>query len=378
MTMQAPVVTPDDLRASFREFVDTQVAPFAGLADRDQLLPTQVIRSLAEAGYLGSTLSREHGGRALDALTYGQLSEEFGRTCQSVRNFVAVVDMVAYAIARWGTPAQAAAWLGRITSGETIAAFALTEPDIGSDAKNVTTTARRDAADAVLTGRKKWISFGQIADLFLVFAQYDGAHTGFLVERNTPGLTITPIEGLLGLRGSMLAELDFDQCRVPLTNMVGLPGMGLLFVASSALEMGRYSTAWGCVGLAQACLDASTSYAADRVQYGTPIADHQLVRRMLADMVTGIAAARSLCRQAGSARTAGDPDAVNQTLIAKYFASTMVNRVADDAVQIHGAQGIGAEFAVQRHLRDARVMEIIEGTTQIHQDIIGRLGRGLG
>jgi glutaryl-CoA dehydrogenase (non-decarboxylating) len=356
----------------FREFADTAVAPQAQHTDAEQAMPREVVKDLARAGWLSSLLPEEWGGAATDMVTYGLMSEELGRTCSTVRNFVAVADMVSYAIWKWGTSAQRDGWLTGIASGDVVAAFALTEETAGSDIKSVTTEAYPDGSGILLRGGKKWISFGQIADLLLVFAQYEGQHTALLVERDTPGVRIKPITGLLGLRGSMLAEITFENCRLPADSLVGHPGSGLAFVASTALKIGRYSTAWGCVGLAQACLEASSQYAKERRQYDRAIIDHQLVQRMLADMVAGTYAARLLCGAAGAAEDSGDPDAVNQILLAKYFASTTANRVAADAVQIHGAYGIGSDFSVGRLFRDAKVMEIIEGTTQLHQSMLGQ------
>ncbi|WP_341716419.1 acyl-CoA dehydrogenase family protein [Micromonospora sp. FIMYZ51] len=360
----------------FRAFADKEVAPYAAEFDQEEAISDRVVRSLAEAGHLAAPVAARHGGGGLDWVAYGLLTEELGRACQNIRNFVAVEDMVAHSIERWGEPTQRERWIGPIRRGEKVAAFALTEPGVGSDAGAIEALAEKTtvagATGFTLRGVKKWISYAQLADLFLVFAKLDGQHTAFLVERDNPGLTVTPIRGLLGLRGSMLGEVVLDDCRVPADAMIGRPGMGLTFVASAALDLGRYSTAWGSVGLAYACLDASVRYADEREQYGVPISDHQLVRRMLADMVTDITATRLLCHEAGVAKEHGSSDAVNLTLMAKYRASVLANRSADDAVQIHGAAGVGAQAQVQRHYRDAKVMEIIEGTTQIQQSLLGR------
>lgn len=356
----------------YREFADDVVAPLAAEIDSSQRTPMALVEQLAEAGHLGSMLPEKHGGRGLDRVGYGLFTEEIGRACQNTRNLVAVIDMVAHSIARWGTAAQRERWLPRIVEGRSVAAFALTEPDVGSDAKNITSEARDHGDEIVLSGRKCWISYAQLAEVFLVFVQYQGQHTAVLLERDTPGLKIVPITGLLGLRGSMLGELVLDDVRVPAKSVVGRPGAGLHFVASSALEIGRYSTAWGCVGLEQACLDDTRRYSSTRVQSGVPIRDHQLVQALLADMVADVAAARLLCLSAGLAHTNGSPDTVERTLIAKFFASRAVNRAAADAVQLHGARGIGGELPIQRYFRDARVLEIIEGTTQLHQSMLGR------
>lgn len=368
------MLTTEQINARKRhaEFAVTVVAPLAAEIDSNEVTPTSLVEQLGAAGYLGSMLPDRHGGRGTGRVDYGLFTEEIGRACQNTRNLVAVIDMVAHSIARWGTDEQQRQWLPRIVTGQSVAAFALTEPDIGSDAKSVAAQARDDGGALVLSGRKCWISYAQLAEVFLVFVQYRGQHTAVLLDRDTPGLDIVPINGLLGLRGSMLGELVLDDVRVPASSIVGRPGAGLHFVASSALEVGRYSTAWGCVGLQRACLEDSSRYASTRTQSGVPIRDHQLVQALLADMIADLAAARLLCLSAGLAHQHGSPDTVDRTLTAKFFASRAVNRAAADAVQLHGARGIGGALPVQRYLRDARVMEIIEGTTQLHQSMLGR------
>jgi hypothetical protein len=226
----------------------------------------------------------------------------------------------------------------------------------------------------VLKGRKKWICYGTAAGLFLVFARYGGQPAAFLVERNSPGLAIAPLFGMLGLRGAMLADLHLEECKVPKESLVGAPGFGLSHVASTALDLGRYSVAWGCVGIAQAALEASHSYAAQRRQFGSLIKDHQLVGRLLANMIVGVRAARLMCLEAGRLRDSGDPGAVVQTMAAKYFSSRAAARATRDAVQIHGAKGCSPEYPVARYFRDAKIMEIIEGSDQIQQLALAAYG----
>lgn len=358
-------------QAAFRAFVDETIAPHADDYDRAQGLPPELFQKLGERRYLTPTLPYEFGGLGMDMLTYGLFSEEIGRGCASVRNLLGVQGMVAQAILRFGSRAQKEQWLPRIACGETVAAFALTEPTIGSDAKNVTTAATRTATGYVLNGSKKWISFGEKAAIFLVIAQCADGAGAFLVERGTPGFTTKPIQELLGLRASMLGELQFAACEIPQAYMVGKEDFGFTWIANTALDFGRYSTACGCVGLAQACLEASQRYSRERTQFGAPICEHQLVRQMLTNMLVNTQAARLLCYQAGYLRDKGSPAAIQSALMAKYFASTTVMQIANDAVQIHGANGIGYAYSVQRYLRDAKIMEIIEGTTQIQQIFIG-------
>lgn len=354
-------------RAEFRDFAAAEIAPHADAWDRAEAIPRELVDRLRGRGWLGSNLPREHGGRGLDMITYGLLTEEIARGCSSVRSLLTVHDMVAHAVARWGSREQRARWLPLLARGEALAALALSEPNAGSDAAAVETTARADGDAWVLDGRKKWTTFGQIADLFLVFARAEGGPAAVLVERETPGLAVRPLRGIVGTRASMLAELFFDGCRVPKGSLVGRPGFGVSHVAATALEQGRYSVAWGSVGIGQACLDACRGYAAERRQFGAPLADHQLIRALLAEMIVNVRAARLLCLRAGWLRDAGDPGAPAETMAAKYFASTMATRAANDAVQIHGANGLTEEFPVARYLRDARVMEVIEGSTQIQQ-----------
>ncbi len=354
-------------RDEFRAFVAAEIAPHADRWDREAATPAALIDRLRERGYLGSNVAREWGGAGRDMITYGLLTEEIARGCSSVRSLLTVHDMVAHAIQRWGSQAQKERYLPAMARGEILGALALSEPEAGSDAKSVQTNAT-DAGDAwVLDGRKKWTTYGQIAGLFLVLAQIDGKPTAFLVERETPGVTVRPLPGITGTRASMLAEIFLEGVRVPKENLLGRPGFGLSHIIFTALEHGRYSVAWGGVGLGQACLDAARTYAAGRRQFGVPIADHQLIRRMLTDMIVEVRAARLLCLRAGWLRDAGDPGASGEIMVAKYYASTMATRAANDAVQIHGANGCSEEFPVGRYLRDSRVLEIIEGSTQIQQ-----------
>lgn len=357
----------------FAEFVNEHLVPNANQWDREERLSDEIIQRLGKAGWLVPTLPREAGGVAMDAVTYGLFNEEIGRGCGNVRNLVAVQGMVAHQILRWGNKTQAARWTPAIGTGETLGAFALTEPASGSDARSGSLTATRSSAGFVLSGTKKWISFGQRAGIFLVFARLDDEPAAFVVERDTPGFTTTPITEMFGLRASELAELTFDNCEIPPDNLINHGRLTFDLVATSALDYGRFSTACGSVGLAQACLDESLRYARDRHQFGVPLAEHQLVRQLLTDMITGVESARQLCRQAGQLRATNHADALRQTLIAKYAASRVAYQAATDAVQLRGASGVSRDSLVQRHLRDAKIQEIIEGTSQIQQLTIADL-----
>lgn len=361
-------------QAAFQTFVDREVIPCAEEYHQQQWIPAAAVARLAELGYLGLCLPTAIGGGGRDLLTLGLLAEELGRGCSSLRSLLTVHSMVAHTILRWGTAAQKQTFLPALATGKLLGALALSEPNVGSDAKSVETTATQTADGYVLNGLKKWITIGEIADLFLLVASCDGQPAAFLVERQRKGLATTPIRGLLGTRASMVAQVQLVDCLVPKENLVGRQGFGISQIAATALDLGRYTVAWGCVGIAQACLDACIVYSTERKQFGVALREHQLVRQMITDMMTEVAAARLLCCQAGRLRDQRDPEAQPATAMAKYFASRAAVRAASDAVQLHGANGCSSDYPVARYLGDAKIMEIIEGSTQIQQITLPEYG----
>ncbi|MEU6876167.1 acyl-CoA dehydrogenase family protein [Streptomyces sp. NPDC046751] len=354
-------------RKEFRAFADRHIAPHADAHHRAQRTPPETIRLLAEGGLLGLPVAEEYGGGGCDAVTLGLLAGELGRACSSLRSLLTVHTMVAHAIARWGSHSQKETWLPRLARGEHIGALAVSEPGAGSDAASVTTRLTREDDDWVVDGHKKWITYGESADLFLVVGRSPEGPTALLVERDTPGLRTELIEDMIGIRASMTAHVYFDGCRVPAANVLARPGLGVSHVVGAALDLGRYTVGWGCVGILDASLEASVDYAATREQFGSLIKDHQLVRRLISNMYTDAHAARLLCLEAGRLRDERHPGALAATSTAKYFAATAAGRAAADAVQIHGANGCSSDYPVQRLLGDSRVMEIIEGSAQLHQ-----------
>ncbi|WP_340387222.1 acyl-CoA dehydrogenase family protein [Paenibacillus sp. FSL E2-0151] len=354
----------------FKDFVDSEIIPYASLNDSEERIHPELLAKITEAGYLGSMLPKEYGGMELDNITIGILNEEVGRGCSSVRSLLTVQGMVGLAILRWGTEQQRQYWLPALATGTTLGSFGLTEPSVGSDAKSIETTAVLDGDEYILNGHKKWITMGQLADVFLIIAQCENKPTAFIVERDSIGFSVEPMSGLLGARASMIAELKMDSCRIPKENLLGQVGTGLSHVALPCLDYGRYTIACGCVGLAKACLDASVHYANSRIQFGRAIRENQMIQKMITEMSVNMKAARMLCYRAGYLRDVGDPESIMETWTAKYFASTMVNKVASDAVQIHGANGCHRDYPVERYYRDARINEIIEGTTQMHEILI--------
>lgn len=361
-------------RAEFRAFVEREVAPYADTAHRIQHTERARITALAEAGYLGANIAPEFGGAGLDMVTLGELAGELGRGCSSIRSLFTVHTMVAQAIGRWGTRAQRERWLPRLASGETLAAFALSEPEVGSDANSVQTRAQAQGEGWRLEGHKTWITYGALADLFLVFARTDEGPTAFLVERERAGVRTEPIFDMVGIRASETASVHLEGCELPGEALLAREGLGISHVSGVALDLGRYTVAWGCVGIVDACLERSLDYTATREQFGVALREHQLVRRLVTDMMTDARAARLLCLDAGRLRDARDPGAYAASSMAKYFASVAATRSAANAMQLHGARGCSGDYPFQRLLGDARVAEVIEGSTQLQQSSIAEYG----
>lgn len=371
-----------DLAASF---TDREIAPYAAEWDRAESVDRAIIGKLAALGFLGLTIPEEYGGSGGDHLAYCLVLEELGRGDSAVRGIVSVtLGLVAKSVNGYGTEEQKRHWLPRLTSGEALGCFALTEPGTGSDAANLTTRAVRDGDDWLISGAKTFITNGTWADVALVFARTGGDHpehqghkgiTAFLVPTGLPGFTRTEIHGKLGLRGQATAELALDNVRVPDSARLGEVGKGFR-VAMSALAKGRMSVAAGCVGIARACLEAAVRYAGEREQFGKPIASHQLVQELLAGIAVDVEAARLLTWKVADHIERGLPFATESS-VAKLYASEAAVRAANNALQVFGGYGFIDEYPVGKYLRDARVMTLYEGTTQIHQLLIGRALTGV-
>ncbi len=362
------------IQAEARKFVNERVAPFADEFDRNEKLPDDLIRELGQRGYLGAMVPAEYGGAGMDALSWGLLCEEIGRGSASLVSLLTVHSMVIHALVKWGSDAQRNKWLPLLASGESIGAFGLTEPEVGSDAASSQTEAVAAGDGYVVNGKKRWISCGQIADVFLIFAHVDGKSSAFLLERGTPGFSTEPIDGMLGFRAAMLAELHMDDCRLPAENLVGRIGFGFSHVGGAALDQGRYCVGWGSLGLLEGCVNACLEYTGKRKQFGAFIKSHQLIQEMIAEMIVQTKAARLMCHHAAALKDRGDPSLILETSIAKYFTSRVAVKAALDAVQIHGANGCCDEYPVARYLRDAKILEIIEGSNQMQQIIISKYG----
>ncbi|MFJ6631623.1 acyl-CoA dehydrogenase family protein [Streptomyces sp. NPDC091376] len=364
-----------------RDFVEREISPHAVDWDRSESVDRSIVKKLGSVGFLGLTIDEEYGGSGGDHLAYCLVTEELGRGDSSVRGIVSVsLGLVAKTIAAWGGEEQKRRWLPRLTAGEALGCFGLTEPGTGSDAGNLTTRAVRDGGDYVINGSKMFITNGTWADVVLLFARTDDTpgHRGvsaFLVPADTPGLTRRTIHGKLGLRGQATAELVLEDVRVPAGALLGPEGKGFS-IAMSALAKGRMSVAAGCVGIARAALEAAVGYAGEREQFGKRIASYQLVQELISDTAVDVDAARLLTWRVADLVDRGE-DFATAASKAKLFASEAAVRAANNALQVFGGYGYIDEYPVGKLLRDARVMTLYEGTSQIQKLIIGRALTGV-
>ena len=369
------------IQAMARDFARQVLVPSAAERDKTKEFPAGNLEQMAELGFLGMMVPEEYGGVGLDTVSYAVALMEIAYGCASTAVVMSVHNSVVCGpIVQFGTEAQKQSLLPRLASGELLGCFALTEPDAGSDPSSQRTTALKEGREWVINGTKRFITTGANAGLCVVTARTDLAtkHRGisaFVVETDNPGYKVGKIEDKMGLRASDTAEIIFEDCRVPEESLLGREGMGFA-IAMSALDGGRIGIAAQSAGVAQAALDASVSYAQERVQFGRTISRHQGLRFIMADMVTQIEAARLMCLSAAAQRDRGERYAQAASM-AKLFASEMVNQVCYQAIQIHGGYGYVKEFPVERFARDSRVFTIYEGTSEIQRIVISNhlLGR---
>lgn len=365
------------IRDRARRFAREEVLPVAREADERGEFPLHLVRRMAELNLLGGPIAPDYGGPGMDYVSFALVYEELGWADSSIRGFVAVhTSLVGLCILDWGTAEQKRRYLPRLTSGEWIGCYSLTEPNAGSDAAGIETTARQDGETFILNGEKTWITNGTIADLGIVFATRDASirHRGicaFLMEMDTPGVVREKMPGRpLGHRAADHARIVFEGCRVSRDALLREPGEGFT-VAMSALDHGRLGVAAGAVGVAQACLDASVDFAKRRRQFGQRIGDFQMIQASLADMAAEVEAARLLVYRAAWLKDQGAPT-TQETSAAKLFATEAAARAASQAVLIHGGRGYSNEYPVERHYRDIKGLQIYEGTSHIQRIIIAR------
>ncbi len=368
--------TFDALIDTVRRFVAERLRPLEAQVENDDAIPADVTQEMKEMGLYGLSIAEEFGGLALTMSEECRVAIELGRTTPAFRSsFGTNVGIGSQGLVMAGNDQQKSEWLPRIASGEIVTSFALTEPDVGSDSGAVKTRAVRDGGVYRLTGTKRYITNADKADLFTVMARTSddkGARgvSAFLVPRDLPGLSVGEPEKKMGQKGAKVADVIFDDVPVPAANRLGAEGEGFK-IAMRVLDRGRLHISAVCVGVAERLIADSVAYASERQQFGKAIAEHQLIQGMIADMKTEALAARALVLETAAAKDAGK-DVILESAAAKYFASEMVGRVADKAVQIYGGAGYIADYGIERLYRDVRLFRIYEGTSQIQQLIIAR------
>jgi alkylation response protein AidB-like acyl-CoA dehydrogenase len=370
-----PTETQALIQRTARDYAERVIKPVAADLDREERFPFDILKGLAELGLMGVNIPAELGGAEAGVVSYSLAMIEIARACASTAVTMAVTNMVAEVIAKYGTAAQREAHVPRLTSGEHVAgAFALSEPEAGSDPGSMRTTAERTDRGWVLRGQKQWITSGAHAGVLVVWARTGGPGTRgiscFLVERGTPGMRAGKHEDKLGLRASNTVPLAFDDCVVQDDALLGVENEGFK-VAMMALDGGRIGIASQAIGIATAALEEAADYAKQRRQFGRPIGDFQAIQWMLADSKTELEASRLLALRAAQLKESGGAFS-REAAMAKLYASEAANRICNRAVQIHGGYGYVRDFPAERHLRDVRVTTIYEGTSEVQRTVIAR------
>lgn len=364
------------IKQTAKEFAESEIAPTAVERDINGEFPYEIVKKLGELGFMGMMVSPEWGGAGFDTISYVLAMEEISKVDASVGVIMSVNNsLVCWGIEKYGSPEQKEKYLRPLAQGKMLGAFALSEPEAGSDATNQHTIAERDGDYWILNGTKNWITNGTTADVYLVMAQTNRElrHKGisaFIVEKDFPGFERGKKEDKLGIRSSDTCSLSFTNCKVPKENLIWEEGKGFNF-AMNTLNGGRIGIAAQALGIAQASLEAAIKYSKTRKAFGKPIAELQAIQFKLADMATKVEAARLLTLQAASLKDQ-NKDYAMQAAIAKLFASRTAMECADEAIQIHGGYGYVREYLVERYLRDAKITEIYEGTSEIQRIVIAR------
>ncbi|API91849.1 butyryl-CoA dehydrogenase [Virgibacillus pantothenticus] len=365
------------LRKMVREFAENEVAPSAAERDENERFDRGIFDQMAELGLTGIPWPEEYGGIGSNYMSYVIAVEELSRVCASTGvTLSAHVSLASWPIYQYGTEEQKHTFLKRLATGESLGAYALSEPSAGSDVVSMLTTAKDDGDSYVLNGNKVWITNGGVADIYIVFAKTDADQrhkgiTAFIVEKGTEGFSFGKKEKKLGIRSSPTTELIFENCRIPKENRLGQEGEGFK-IAMTTLDGGRNGIAAQALGIAQGALDAATAYAKERVQFGKPIAANQGISFKLADMATEVEAARLLTYQAAWLESEGLPYG-KASAMSKLFAGDAAMRITVEAVQVFGGYGYTKDYPVERYMRDAKITQIYEGTNEIQRLVIGRM-----
>ena len=364
------------VRRSVRRFCERELQPIAKEIDQEARFPWEVVEKMGRLGYFGIQVPKELGGADLDSLSYTIIIEEISRVCASLGLCVTVHNSVAvYPILAFGSEEQKTEWVPPLARGEKIGAFCLTEPNAGSDATGIESTAIKNGDNYVVNANKVFVTNGGVADICLIFVQTnpgaDRKETSVVVaERGTTGFVVGDLEDLCGMRANPVSSIRLYDCRVPVKSLLGEEGQGLR-IGLTALDTGRIGIAAQSAGIGQAALEESLRYAGQRRQFGVPIERHQAIQSMIAEMATLVDAAKLMTYRAAAFRDKGKPFS-QESAMAKLFASEASSKVTDMAVQIHGGYGYSKSYPVERYYRDARVTRIYEGTSEVHRMVIAR------
>lgn len=359
------------LRNLVRDFTNSEIRPLAKQIDEKEEIPHELIKKIAEVGLLGTPFPEKYGGGGFGEIGYCIAQEEVARVCGSTATFIgAHISIGTNAIYLGGSEELKMKYLPSLTSGDKIAAFCLTESQAGSDSFNLKTTAKFINGIWIINGEKLWITNGAIADVFSVFARTEKGITGFVVEKDFPGIEIGPNEKKLGIRGSVTNAISFNNVEVPAENMIGIEGRGFL-IAMKTLDAGRLGVGACCVGASKELMELSVEYAKQRKQFDQPIINFQALQFMIADMATKIYTMESILFRAADKYGEG-VDVSQDAAIVKYYCSEVVSEIADMAIQIHGGMGFSRELPIEKVYRDSRILRIFEGTSEIQKLIISR------
>lgn len=362
-----------NLLSNAREFVKGFVLPNANEFAIKGVITPLIFKELAKNRLLGTLVNSDYGGLEVDYSTYGLITKELGYGCSSIRSLLTVHDMVCYAIESFGTSNQKQEWLPKLSSGSIIAAFALTELGVGSSIDKISTIIEEKVGGFYLYGEKSWISFGQIADLFLVFAKLNDKPVAVLIPSKSKNVTIKPIVNSLGMSASMLAELKFDGVLIDDSNILGSKNLSLNLIANQCLTLGRYSVAYGCCGIIKACLDACKQKVQERRKGGDRLIDYQLISGIITDMIADYKTSSLLCKNSGEKLQSNFNLALEDVMVAKYVCAKQSYQVASNAMQVFGAEGHSQSSSLRRWLHDAKACELIEGSNEIMRATIGKI-----
>jgi len=364
------------IRDLARQIAEEKIVPIRSELDEKEEFPWEIMKVLAQSDFFGTNLPEEYGGLGMGGFEFVLIVEELSKACLGVSTTFAANALGTYPILLYGNEEQKKKYLPDIASGKKLVAFGLTEANAGSDASGIQTTAKLEGNEYVLNGTKQWITNAGDAEIYTIIAITDknkGARgaSAFVVEKGTPGFTFGKKEDKLGIRSSSTRELVFENCRIPRENLIAKEGMGFI-VAMKTLDKSRIGVGAQGVGVAQGALDASAAFAAQRIQFGQPIISFQAIQHMLADMDTQTEAARALVYAVARYVDTGAKDISKQSAMSKLFATDVAMKVTIDAIQVMGGSGYMKEYPVEKMMRDAKILQIYEGTNQIQRNVIGQ------